>query len=234
MKKHNNWFWGVFFVLAAVFVVVSQVMPMAQIGFWSILAGVLLAAAFIQSLVHLNYFGVFITLAAGYWIFMQPLHLFYISPWLLFLAALLLSIGFHSMFQRQAKHRYDQSHDGGAARTVEDIDDNNPYVKVTFGSTSKYLHGDSLKTGQFYCSFGELEIYFDQARLDPTGAEIFLNCSCGSVTLYVPRNWRVVDKLHSSLGSVKDELRRANPDPDAPVLTLTGSISLGAVEVQYV
>jgi predicted membrane protein len=238
--KHNNWFWGVFFVLAAVFVVVSQVTTFAQIGFWSILAAVLLVAVFIQSLVHLNYFGIFLSLAVAYWIFMQPLHLAYnlplISPWLLLLAAVLLSIGFYTMFQRREKDKYYKRNnvDGCDYRAVEDIDDNNPYVKVSFGSSSKYLHGDCLKTGQFYCNCGSLEVYFDQVQLDPNGAEVFVDCSLGEISLYIPRDWRVVDKLHSSLGSVRNDSRRPAPDGNAPVLTLTGNISLGAVEIQYI
>ena len=102
--KHNNWFWGIFFVLAAVFVVVSQVTSFTTIGFWSILAAVVLAAICIQSLVHLNYFGVFLPLALAYIIFQNPLSLYAISPWLLILAAVLLSIGFHTIFRRRPKY----------------------------------------------------------------------------------------------------------------------------------
>jgi predicted membrane protein len=233
-SKHNNWFWGIFFVLAAVFVVASQIVNFTQIGFWSILATVALAAVFIQSLIHLNYFGVFLSLALAYMIYQQPLELYVISPWLLLLAAVLLSIGFHTIFHRRPKHVGCGKRDFDHSRTIEDIDDNNPYVKVSFGSSSKYLHGDSLKTGQFYCNFGSLEVYFDQVTLDQGGAEVFLDCHCGSITLFIPKNWRVLDKLNSSLGSVKDEPRRPAPAEDAPVLTLTGNISLGAVEIQYV
>ena len=232
--KVNNWFWGVFFVLAAVFVVASQIVNFTQIGFWSILATVLLAAVFIQSLIHLNYFGVFVSLALAYMLYQNPLELYPISPWLLLLAAVLLSIGFHTIFHRHPKKSICGSRDFDRNRTIEDIDDNNPYVKVSFGSSSKYLHGDSLRTGQFYCNFGALEVYFDQVTLSPEGAELFLDCHCGAITLFVPRTWRVVDKLNSSLGSVKDEQRRAAPAEGAPVLTLTGSVSLGALEIQYV
>ena len=61
--KHNNWFWGIFFVLAAIFVIATQVTSFTVIGFWSIAATVLLAAIFVQSLIKLNFFGVFLSLA---------------------------------------------------------------------------------------------------------------------------------------------------------------------------
>jgi hypothetical protein len=56
------------------------------------------------------------------------------------------------------------------------------------------LHGDSLRRDRFYCNFGALEVYFDRSRLDPEGAEVFIDCSCGAVTLFLPRTWRVLIK----------------------------------------
>lgn len=232
--KHNNWFWGVFFVLAAAFVIVGAVTGFAQIGFWSILGAVLLAAVFIQSLIHLNYFGVFMSLALAYWIFQAPLQLFIISPWLLILAAILLSIGFHIIFRKHSKHEYVKRHDKDDYNTVEEIDDNNPFVKVSFGASSKYLHAEALKGGQFYCNMGALEVYFDQVQIDPNGAEIYVDCSLGSINLYFPKTWRVVNKLHGSLGSVSEDSHRSVPSQDAPPIVVTGNVSLGAIEINYV
>lgn len=232
--KNNHWFWGVFFVLAAVFVIASQVTSFAQIGFWSIAATVLLAAVFIQSLVKLNYFGVFLSLALAYWIYMEPLHLYIITPWLLILAAVLLSIGFHTIFRRHSKCEYVERHHDDEYRTVEDIDDNNPYVKVSFGSTSKYLHAGALKGGQFYCNCGALEVFFDQVQLDPNGAEIFVDCSLGEIKLYFPKHWNVVEKINKGLGSINYSHRPNAPTAGAPQIILTGNVSLGAVEIIYV
>lgn len=233
--KHNNWFWGVFFVLAAVFVIASQVSSFAWFSIWSIVATILLAAVFIQSLVKLNYFGVFLSLAFAYMVYEHPLHLNIISPWFLILTAVLLSIGFHIIFHRHPKHQHaycrekkDEYH------TVEEIDDNNPFVKVKMGASSKYLHADCLKSGQFYCSLGSLEVYFDHVRLDPNGAEIFVDCNLGAINLYFPTSWRIIDKLNSSLGGVNNETQYNNPGEDAPQVTITGNVSLGAIEIHYV
>jgi hypothetical protein len=234
IMKHNNWFWGVFFVLAAVFVIVGAVTSFAQIGFWSIIAAILLAAVFIQSLIHLNYFGVFMSLAVAYWIFQQPLNLFIISPWLLILSAILLSIGFHIIFRKHSKCQYVKRHGDDDYTTIEEIDDNTPYVKVSFGASSKYLHADALKGGQFHCSLGELKVYFDQVQLHPDGAEIYVDCSLGAISLYFPRTWRVVNRLHGGLGGVNEDTQRNTPDPNAPQLVVTGNVSLGAVEIHYI
>ncbi len=235
--KHNNWFWGVFFVLAAVFVVASQLTDFMVIGFWTIAASVLLAAVFIQSLVKLNFFGVFVSLALAYMLYQNPLGLYIISPWLLLLAAVLLSIGFHIIFRRNARCGYERRHERSCNhacdeeyRTIEDVDGNNPSVKLSFGSSSKYIHADALKSGQFTCSFGALAIYFDQAQLDPDGAEIYIDCSFGEIKLFVPREWRIDDKLKASLGSVHNDIRKSR-DGDGPTVTLTGGVSLGSIEI---
>jgi predicted membrane protein len=232
--KHRNWFWGILFIAAAVLVIASQFTSFAQIGFWSILVGVLLAAVFIQSLVNLNYFGIFASLAFGYYFFQQSLHLIYISPWLLILATILLSIGFQSIFKVRpnttACHHDTYCNDNEEDyRTIEDVSDNNPYVKVSFGASSKYLHADALRGGQFYCSCGTLEVYFDQVRLDPDGAEIFIDCSLGEMKLFFPKSWCVNEKLSSGLGGVNNSFRSKPQDSNAPTITVTGNVSLGSL-----
>jgi hypothetical protein len=79
-----------------------------------------------------------------------------------------------------------------------------------------------------------LEVYFDQATLDPNGAEIYLDCSFGAIKLYIPKHWQVIDSIHASLGGVENNTRLAKPAENAPKLTLTGNVSLGGIEIQYI
>lgn len=233
--KNRNWFWGYFFLLSAVFVIASQIGSFGQIGFISILATVLLTALIIHSAADRNYFGIFVPLAFLYMIYRQPLHLIEISLWLLILAAVFASMGFSFLFRSHPKSKmYWHDDFEHAHQTVENIDDNNPYAKVSFGASSKYLHGDCLKSGQFFVSFGALELFFDQAQLSPDGAELFLDCSFGAIKLFVPRHWRVIDSLHASLGGVDNDIRLSQPAENAPQLTLTGNVQLGGVEIHYI
>lgn len=234
--KNRNWFWGVFFILAAVFVVASQVMSLGHISFLSLLGTVLLLALFIHSLIRLEFFGIFLPVALLYMIYEKPLMLPHISVWILILAAVFLSIGFSSLFHSRIHKKWccgreEWQH---SKQTVENIDDNNPVAKVSFGSSSKYLHSDCLKSGQFSVSFGNLEVFFDQATIAPEGAEIFVDCSFGAIKLYVPRHWRVIDNIHTGLGGVENDTRLASPAPEAPKLTLAGNVQLGGVEIHYI
>lgn len=241
--KHRNWFWGIFFLLAAVFVIALQVGSFGQIGVLSIAATVLLAALGIHSAFERNFFGVFIPLALLYMIYQQPLQLVKISVWLLLLAAVLAGTGCSFLFHSRLHPHYhsdwknwDDSHSGSGnlTHTSENMDDNNPCVKINCGASSKYLHADSLTGGQFFVSFGALEVFFDQAQLSPEGAGLFLDCSFGAIKLYIPKEWQVVDHLRTSLGSVENDVRMARPGENAPRLTLTGNVQLGSVEIHYI
>jgi predicted membrane protein len=234
--KSKNLFWGAFLIIAAVLIIASQTVSFVHIGFWSILASVVLAAILIDSLVKLNFFGIFFPLALLYLIYWQPLNLFRISFWLLLLAAVLLSMGFSFLFSRHPYHSFCNEHhwDKDCAHTSESLDGNTPCARVSFGAASKYLHGDCIKSGQFSASFGALEVYFDQAQLSPDGAEIYLDCSFGAIKLYVPKNWRVIENLSSTLGGVNNDTRFNNPSENAPQLTITGSVSFSGVEIYYV
>ncbi|MHB1485725.1 MAG: LiaF transmembrane domain-containing protein [Saccharofermentanales bacterium] len=234
--KNKNIFWGFLFLLSAVLIIAGQTGAFGTIALMSIISGVLLLALMVYSLFSLNFFGVFLPLAFLYMIFWSPLELPEISPWLLVLAAVLTSIGFSIIFHKKPKADTCCKDIGSQSfnDTTETIDDNHPYAKVNFGSSSKYLHSNNLEKGQFIASFGSLEVFFDKAQLSPEGAEIFLDCSFGAIKLYIPRNWKVIEKMQVNLGGVNYNNQPDVLTEDSPRLTLTGNVQLGGIEIQYI
>lgn len=233
--RNKNWFWGFFFLFSAVFIIASQTGSFGKIEVMSLLATVFLAAIVIHSVIRLNYFGIFIPAAFLYMIYSAPLSWVVISPWILILASILISIGFSLIFNKHSKKAWCSHHGSDHfSHNKENIDDNNPYTKVSLSSSSKYLHSDCLKSGNFKCSLGELELYFDQVQLSPEGAEIHLDCSLGSIILYVPKSWNVETKINITLGDVLDKKVNVNTSEGAPKLTLTGRVSLGSIEVKHI
>lgn len=233
--KSKNLFWGLFFLALAVFTIASQIGAFGEIGVLSVLEGFLLAALIIYSLISLNFFGVFIPLAFLYMIFWQPLGLPEVSTWMLLLTGLLTSIGFSIIFHKKTKNISSCVYEGHeCSQTSETIDDNNPSAKVRFSSSSKYLHSDSLQSGNFSASFGALEVFFDKTKLSPEGAEVFLDCSFAEIKLYVPRTWRVVENINVSLAEVKYSSRPVDLTEDSPRLTLKGSVQFGGIEIVYI
>ncbi|WP_411677228.1 LiaF transmembrane domain-containing protein [Caproicibacter sp.] len=235
--KHRNWFWGIFFLAAAIFVIASQIGAFIQIGFWSVAATVLLAAVLISSLTDLNWFGMFISIALLYLIYQQPFHLVVFSFWQLMVAALFASIGFSMIFHSR-RHYWGWCHHGwdgdSHPRSEENIDGNEILVKTSFSESCKYLHSDSLKSANLSSSFGKLSVYFDQVQLSPEGAEIRIDESFGEMVLYLHRNWRIVDHVHAAFGAVNSDRNDVQAEPGAPAVTLTGSVSFGNLSIRYV
>ena len=247
--KFKNAFWGLLFILAGVLVVVGQVTSFATLSFWTVLGAIVFSAGVITNLVKLNFTGTLFSAALLYIVLQKPLHFFYIAPWVLMLAAVLAGAGLSMIFRRRPRYDHNcytciesgevgdyPSHDGSHNNmtTEENDDDNRPFCKVSFGGTTRYLRSTALEYGQFYASFGAMGIYLDQAQLAPQGAEIFCDASFSAIKLYVPRNWKVVDQINTSMGGVDNDTRMAQPDPNLPVLTLTGNAQFGAIEVKYV
>ncbi len=231
--KNSKWLWGIFFVLAAVFLVASQMVSFVKISFWSILGTLLLAVIMIKSIAGRNFFGIFFSLAFLYKIFCQPLGWVDISLWILMAAAALASVGFSWIFDGHPPKSWNHHKRHSISQTIDNNDDNSPYAKVSFGSSTKYLHSSALTRGQFYTSFGSLEIFMDQAQLSPEGAELYVSCSFGSIEIYVPRHWQVVSKVQATLGSA-EVVGHREVQPDSPVLTVKGNVSFGSVEIKYV
>lgn len=233
--RSKNLFWGVFLLLSAGLIIASQFVSFATIGTLSVLATVFLAAIIIHSLVDLEYFGIFVSVAFLYMIYSGPLDLKHINHWILLASAVLLSTGCSMIFRKRPK-KVTVSYGGHdhTVRSAEDIDDNNPYAKVSLGSSSKYLHSECLQGGHFIVSLGELDVYFDHVQLSPQGAEVFVDCSLGTMKLYIPRTWHVVDNIHPSLGEVKNNNRFFKAPDTAPKLTLSGNVSLGTLEINYI
>jgi hypothetical protein len=248
MKKKmsfSHWIWGTFMLLAAAFVLSNQFGGFVDIGIGSVIVTVLALAFAVQCIAQLAFALLPVPLAVLYVIFQEPLGWPYLQPWTLILAAAFSCIGLFILLPRRNKYskwdsprkhgHYSRGGKHGPQVVTEDGgNDNNPSVSVNFGATSRYLHSDCLETVQLYCNFGALEVFFGQAQPSPNGTEVNMTCSFGAITIFVPKHWHVIDNLGCTLGGVDLDNRFAAPAENAPVLTLTGSVTMGGIEVRLV
>ena len=253
--KTSKIFWGLFFIVAAGIIIANQLGYFFNVGIPSLFLTLLLIPILIKSITKLNFFGVFFPLGLLSLIYAKPIEILlfghpeiadsskplYLTPVPVLLAALFLSIGFsiifsstknfcHINFHGDGEHKYHNKFN----RTVDYVDDNELDCKVSFGASSKYIHSQDLQKAYLKCSFGALEVYFDDAQLNPEGAEIFLDCSFGAIEMYVPKEWRIIEKVSTSLGGIDINNRRFSYDENSPTLTLTGNISFGGVDVKSI
>ena len=259
-KSFSKLVWGLLLFLAAAFIIANQIGGFIEIGFWSILVGTLALAYTLACLIRLKIDWLPIPLAILYIILQSPLNLPEINTWLLIVAAILASIGLSLLLPRRLRSfsygkktcnfgavKYNDKeadfeiNNGNVKARINDDDhvvredyDNNPVVSVSFGGESRYLHANALETVNLSCKFGALEVYFDQAMLNPKGANVFCNCNFGAIELYVPKEWRVIADVSVTLGATEVERQRVTPAENAPTLIIKGSVSFGAIEVKYV
>jgi predicted membrane protein len=229
-------------LLAAAFVLANQFGGFVEIGFWSILVAALAIAFIIQSLVKLEFASLPIPLAVLYIVARTPFELPHINTWMLILAAVLASIGLHTLLPntgikkkwRNVKVNVKPGKGSVLASGSGDEDDNNPVISVSAGGVSRYLHSDCLETVRLHCSAGGMEIYFDQATLSPDGCTVIIDCKAGGIELYIPKHWRVINNIDCFAGGVDFDNKRNNPAADAPVLTLTGNVLAGGIDITFV
>jgi len=237
--RFSNFFWGIFLLLAAAFVLTKNFVGFADIGIGRIVIAVLALAFAVQCLARLHIAPLVIPLAVLYFIFHDRFGLPEIQTWKLIAATALTFVGLNILIPHGRRSCNRCGGDSAGSKDhqpnipPEGNKDNNPYFNVNFSAVSRSVNADSLETVRLSCNFGAMEIYFNQAELSPNGADVFINCSFGGIQLFIPRHWLVIDKMSCSLAGVNIKSFTA-PSENAPRLTLNGSVSVGGVEVKYI
>jgi len=232
--RFSKFIWGIFLLLATIFVLANQFNGFINLGTGSIIAVVLALIFIVQCIAHLHFASLPIPLAVLYIVFKTHLGLPDIPIWTLILVAVLTTIGLGILLSGKHSHRYHRHWNNDKTDKNDSINDNNPSISVDFGGMSKRLYADNLETVQLSSHFGGLEIFFDQVRLSPGGAQAHVNCHFGAIKIFVPRQWKIIDRVNCSLGGIDIERPFIGQEENAPQLTLTGSVSFGGIEVRYI
>ena len=104
--------------------------------------------------------------------------------------------------------------------------------EVNFHSCVKYLQSSALQHIRLENSFGSLAIYFTDSELWQHRGAVDVEVSFGTTELYIPASWHVICNVSSSFGGVNEHGR---PSPASEeVLTITGDVSFGSLEIHYI
>lgn len=229
MKK-EKFFWGIFFIAAAVLLIASKLGFASNISFFSIIISIVFVATLIKSLFYRSVSGVLFSIAFLIIIHAKLLGLEEITPWPVLGAALLGSIGVSFFYHPKRKYfHHDQWIKG---ETVETIVDNDMEFKTSFGSSIKYVNSDDFKSARIDCSFGGMKVYFDNAMIQNNQAVLQIQASFSGVELYIPKEWAVIDQLSCSFGGLEEKNR--SQTNGSPRVVLTGSISFSGVTIIYI
>jgi len=238
--KNRKWILGIYFILAAVFVLLNQLGYFKTIDLLSLVFTILLIPVILKSLRHLAFPGIFFPIAILAIIYAEPLGIVALVPWTVLLIATLASIGFSIIFPDSwhrhihhgfSDHSYEIEHEH-FSNVVDCKDGEIIDVNITCNGTIKYINSENFKTLNLSMTLSGAKIYFDNAKPAGKEMEIHISSTLSGAELYIPKTWKIVNNMNCSLGGL-EEKNRPNSEPEYTVI-FTGGITLSGVEVIYV
>ncbi len=233
-KNSGKILWGVIFILAAVYVIVSRLWILPVVSLWSILGTIVCIWVILQGIRHVNFWEILFPIAFICIIYDKPLGITAITPWTVLGAALLGSIGLSMIFKKKEHGIYFSMGKGDAEDEddVESYDGESIRIDNSFGSAIKYVNSDNFCKADVDNSFGELTVYFDNAIIASGKAKIKVDNSFGETNLYIPKEWKTENEIGQSFGSVQTHGKCEGTSSNT--LKLKGEVSFGEVNIYYI
>ncbi|NLW11085.1 MAG: hypothetical protein GX028_03615 [Clostridiaceae bacterium] len=230
--KTDKVLWGLLFLGGGIVLLLAALGIGMEFELMKVISSILLLGIALTSFIRFRFFLSMVPLAFVVYIWKEQLGLENVNLWLLILASVVLSIGLSIIFQR--KHHFrSHKHSDTWSETKEVINDDE-YVTIdsSFGEQTKYVHASNLKQVNIGGHFSTQKIFFDQCQISPEGLKIDISANFCEITINMPREWRIVNKVNVFAGSVK-ESDTLSADVRTPV-ELRGSVSFAEVDINYI
>jgi predicted membrane protein len=232
MNKRNI-FWGLLLIIAAILIILNQFGFFTGISVFEIVLTVIMVGIIIVSIRFINFWGILFPLAVILITFDEQLNITNFTPWPVLLTAFLISLGLSMIFNRHGSIVFSINNDKSSS-IVNEQDGSVVNCSTTFGECIKYVNSEDFVRANIKCSFGDVKIYFDNARIPSGRADVYLDVSFGDVDLYIPRTWKIINKSHTFFGDMDIRHNNQNLDEDAPIVTIHGNVSFGDTTIIYV
>ena len=199
-----------------------------EISFWMLAWVVLLAILSLSSFLKHHFFWGFIYGVLALFSLNGQFHFLTVSNSVVIISSILAVIGLNILFNSSSKtkNRF------GLGSTGSDANNGGNDIDVTFSTVTKYLNDQHFTHGSADISLGEASVYFDNCRIEGPSAQFDVDVYLGSLSLYVPSDWREhvnVDNLLSVIQHQENPSNLTSKD-----LYIKGEVSLGNLEIMYV
>ncbi len=226
----GNLFWGIFFIVAAVFLIIGKLDIFSGFSVMKLIITVFLAAWFLQSIGKRDFGGILFSLAFLCILYDNFLGIESLTPWTVLGAAAFGSIGLSFIFKKNPQHIFYQRPEH--INTVENIENGIFVFSNSFGESVKYVNSSDFTQATINNSFGDSKIFFDDAMIPSGQAYININVKFGSTELFFPKTWNVINQATASLGDIKEN--NHNSSTGSPTIILSGQVAFGSVTITYV
>ena len=136
--KSSKIFWGIFFILAAIYVVISKFGILPDVGVFSIILTVFLIWMLLEGIRNVNFYGILFSIAGFCIVYDDQLGITELTPWTVLGAALLGSIGLSMILvdseEKKASRSFGVKAMPGAA--VNSVPGSSSAVKITLARRS--------------------------------------------------------------------------------------------------
>ena len=231
--KDRNYFWGIVFILTAVFILLNNFGLFRNIHLTKILFTVLLVCFIVKNIPRRNFYGILIPAAIVFIMYDNFLPFRIFNPFAILAASVFGSIGLTFLFPNHPPFKpdidFDPGREPGSHSGESDV-----HCNISFAGTSKYFETDDFRRAYLKCSFGSLKAYFDHARIQGNSAEIYVENAFGETTLFLPKEWNVTVTATTSFGDITEIHKMPVPMADAPVVKVHGTISFGDCKIYYI
>lgn len=233
--KSSKIFWGIFFILAAVYVIISKFGILPDVGVFSILITVFLLWVFVEGIRHVNFYEILFSIALICIVYDEPLGITAVTPWPVLGAALLGSIGLSMIFhgrRRRGNAEWSGGNAGAGISSNEQCTGEQIRCENNFGSAIRYINSDNFRNAQLENNFGSLSVYFDNAIVQDGSAFVNTENNFGETNLYIPKEWKIQNNLERSFGSVNEHGNSIGTSNT--LLYINGSANFGVINIYYI
>ena len=219
---------GILLILLAALVIVQDYFIQWEISFWMLAWVVLLAILSLSSFFKRHFALGFAYGIVALFSLNGQFHFLPVSNSVVILSSILAVIGLNILFNSSSriKNRF------GLGSTGSDANNGGNDIDVSFSTVTKYLNDQHFTHGSADVSLGQASVYFDNCHIEGSSAQFDVDVSLGSLSLYVPSDWRVHINVDNSLSAIQHQENPSNLT--SKDFYIKGEVSLGNLEIIYV
>ena len=235
MKRVNDILRGLVLIAVAVCLVLWKLgklslrFSIAGVSWFWVIVAIGLAIVAVTSLCELNFGGVFFPAAFICMIFAKPWHLEALTPWVVLVVAVLLTMAFERMFPMRGgkrnflinKHGYES--DGKYA-----------YFALRMGESAKYFRQEELENVDLTMTMGGMSVYFDNVIVPSGEIKIHTKTAMGETHLFVPRDWKIENDVRCTMGESSFSGMQDESNENSIRCVIDGSVFCGELVIDRI
>lgn len=217
--KHKK-IYGLFFMAVAIFTLIAQLnikaFQSSSMVVWTVIFGYF----FIKGLLKMSWVTISLSLFLMINMYNNVYQFLPVSPMILFVVLSVFFLGFSMVFKKGPSVEI---------RVLKKSDKN--YQQNVMSSVTKYIDDKELEQFTYEAKLSDTTLYFDNADLKNDTATFEFHVKLSAVTLYIPKNWRIVNEMKVILGEANQQVIDY---PTTKTIYLKGKVALGELKIIYV